>query len=228
MINHKRQFCPTVVLPHDPRKFLLFHSESSWKGVCEKHMKNTVITTLSFNCFLKVEKWAHIMLSIFCDTTSLSTSNHCFLIIGSNRMVSYDNVIINAVSHDTVPKILGFLPPVVPELPLPSQNTNTAVLQEQMGNKNTVLGNQTGVYLYCFSEDSWEHLQWWCPTGGLFPKILTCFILRTDRSVIACRRPFFHISDVRAQTRRQPLRLLPFEVKRKVKNNILQFQIFSD
>lgn len=71
-------------------------------------MKNTVIATLPFNCFLKVEKWAHIMLSIFCDTTSLSTSNHWFLIIGSNCMASYDNVIINAVSHDMVPKILGF------------------------------------------------------------------------------------------------------------------------
>jgi len=53
-------------------------------------------------------------------------------------------------------------------------------------------------------------------------------IPRADGKVITCSRSFFRISEVRAQRRQQLLRLLPLEVWRKVKNNMLQFQIFLD
>lgn len=145
-------------------------------------------------------------------------------------MVYYDNISINTVFHDIFPKILG-LPPMVPELPFPSRYINTAVTQSRWGVKMlwlvikqvfvctaVLLLYQRTVMRVCSGDPPHVDSSTW----------LTFQILRTDGKVSAWSRSFLRISDVRAQRRRQLLRLLPFEVRRKVKNNMLQFQIFSD
>lgn len=57
----------------------------------------------------------------------------------------------------------SLLPAAVLELPLPSRYINTAAMQEQMGNKNTVAGDQAGVHLpsdpLSVSQDSFEGQQ---------------------------------------------------------------------